>query len=218
MLTLEERQLIRIENLGTGMLGKKHSKKTKERMKKIAKGRKPSKKTIEAVRISNKLRGCSKKTKEKMRLARLGKPSGMLGKKVSEKTKKMISNMLKIKARRGENHPFWKGGISSIQEQIKSSSQYIQWRKEVFERDNWTCQDCKKIKKKIHPHHRRPFSLILRENKIKTITDALDCNILWDIENGITLCKDCHKKTDTYGHFKINELIQEFPKEKDNAR
>lgn len=110
MLTPEELKAQRIKNLGTGMLGKKMSEETKEKIRKAMKGRKPLRITREAVAKSNKLRGCSKETREKMRQAKIGKSSGMLGKKVSQKTKNLISATLKEKALRGKNHPFWKGG------------------------------------------------------------------------------------------------------------
>lgn len=32
-------------------------------------------------------------------------------------------------------------------------------------------------------------------------------NDLWDINNGRTLCVDCHKKTETYGH-KTKKLLK----------
>ena len=48
-------------------------------------------------------------------------------------------------------------------------------------------------------HHIKPFSIILSDNNITSINDALKCNELFDINNGQTLCKECHKKTDSYG-------------------
>jgi len=110
MLTPEELKAQRIKNLGTGMLGKKMSEETKEKIRKAMKGKKPSEKNREAVRLSNKTRGCSKSTRLKMSLAHAGKPSGMLGKKHTEKSKQLIKNALKEKARRGESHSMWKGG------------------------------------------------------------------------------------------------------------
>ena len=41
-------------------------------------------------------------------------------------------------------------------------------------------------------------ALIIRENNINTAEGALACKELWDINNGITLCLECHKQTDTY--------------------
>ena len=47
--------------------------------------------------------------------------------------------------------------------------------------------------------HIYPFSKILDDYNITSIEEAISCEKLWDIENGRTLCRDCHKQTDTYG-------------------
>lgn len=39
---------------------------------------------------------------------------------------------------------------------------------------------------------------IIKNNKLKNSADAIKCKELWDINNGITLCKECHKLTDNY--------------------
>jgi len=30
--------------------------------------------------------------------------------------------------------------------------------------------------------------------------EAVKCNELWDISNGRALCRECHRKTDTWGN------------------
>ncbi len=56
---------------------------------------------------------------------------------------------------------------------------YQGWRKTVFERDNYTCQDCKQHGGNLEAHH------------IKTVVKHPDlCHV---VDNGITLCKKCHK-------------------------
>lgn len=47
------------------------------------------------------------------------------------------------------------------------------------------------------------MATIIRENNIMTLTDAVKCEELWNINNGITLCKECHKKTDSYLNNKL---------------
>lgn len=42
-------------------------------------------------------------------------------------------------------------------------------------------------------HCPKSFSEIFRENKIQSLEDALNCEELWDINNGRTLCKNCHR-------------------------
>lgn len=93
----------------------------------------------------------------------------------------------------GENNPSWKGGISSLNNQIRTCLEYVLWRKEIFERDCFTCINCNHKGGNINADHIKCFSLIIKENKINTLEEALLCQELWDINNGQTLCIDCHK-------------------------
>lgn len=100
---------------------------------------------------------------------------------------------------KGENAWNWKGGITPIRTQIYRSDLFRNWRKEVFKRDNWTCQECGTVGGNIHAHHIKSFADIIEDNNIKTLEDALKCEELGDINNGVCLCEECHKLTDTYG-------------------
>lgn len=102
---------------------------------------------------------------------------------------------------KGDRAPNWKGGITSLNIGIRSLFEYRQWRSDIFTRDNYICNFCGIRGGKLHVDHIKPFSLILQENKIKNIRDALICEELWDTNNGRTLCFKCHKKTDTWGGF-----------------
>lgn len=84
----------------------------------------------------------------------------------------------------GDKCVFWKGGVSSKNVLIRSSYQYADWRKSVFERDNYTCQICNARGVKLHADHIKPF--------------AYFPELRFDITNGRTLCVPCHKETDTY--------------------
>lgn len=83
----------------------------------------------------------------------------------------------------GKNNPMWCGGDSDRE---RRNSQYKQWRIDVFERDNYTCQKCGyingrgKIRKDLNAHH------IVRW--IESI------ELRYAVENGITLCVPCHMK------------------------
>ena len=129
---------------------------------------------------------------------RKGKSSGALGKTWKIKNR---DNYPSIK---GDKNPNWKNGKTKLSFAIKNTQEYKIWRKSVFERDNYTCQCCNRRNKSgnkviLECHHIKPFSIILSEYNIKTVDEALCCEELFDINNGQTLCKECHKKTESYG-------------------
>jgi hypothetical protein len=96
----------------------------------------------------------------------------------------------------GENHYNWKGGITPLENKKRKSIEYRQWREKVFKRDNYTCQCCKDKKKyDLQAHHLDDWA-----NHIES---------RYDVDNGITLCKDCHNKFhNIYGKNNINTKNQ----------
>lgn len=121
-----------------------------------------------------------------------GRVSSMKGKKHSQISKdKMQKSAMGI--HRGDKCGTWKGGITLLSFQIRNSFNNRQWRSDVFTKDNFTCQDCGKTHCYLEAHHIKMFSLIMKENNIKSFEEALLCSELWDINNGKTLCNDCHK-------------------------
>lgn len=92
----------------------------------------------------------------------------------------------------------WKGGRTNFRLVLRNTGKYRQWRKSVFERDNYTCQSCFVRGGKIEVHHIKQLAVILDENKIQNILQALGCQEIWGIDNGLTLCRVCHKLTDSY--------------------
>ena len=99
----------------------------------------------------------------------------------------------------GEKGSNWQGGITSINYTIRNCYEYKIWRKNIFERDNYICQECNNGSNKLNADHIKPFAVILMENNIQSLEDALKCKELWNLDNGQTLCVECHKKTETYG-------------------
>lgn len=100
----------------------------------------------------------------------------------------------------GELNPNWKGGITKVKASIRTCEKYRKWCLSIFRRDNFSCVDCGDNRGgNLNAHHIKSVSLILKENNIITLDSALLCEELWDINNGKTLCIDCHKKTDNYG-------------------
>lgn len=135
-----------------------------------------------------------------------GRKKGHLSKEWREKISK--SNLGKHTPKvilRGENHPNWRGGATPLYAQIRNSFEYRQWRSDVFTRDKFTCVKCGDDKGgNLQADHIKPFIAIIKGNKIKSFSEALECNEFWNINNGQTLCKDCHRKTKTYGEHAKN--------------
>lgn len=98
----------------------------------------------------------------------------------------------------GSNNPNWKDGITPLVNIIRTCPRYIKWRTDIFFRDKHTCQECGQVGGKLCADHIEPFSYIFHKNKIKSLEEALNCAEFWDLDNGQTLCLECHKKTDTY--------------------
>lgn len=124
---------------------------------------------------------------------RIDKVSNALrGKTIPIEHRKKLSKS-HIGKQTGEQNSAWKGGIHPLRSSIRESYRYAEWRTGVFERDNFTCQNCGNVGGKIEAHHIKLFSKLLSEFSINDYKSAMECEPLWVIENGITLCKKCHR-------------------------
>jgi hypothetical protein len=92
----------------------------------------------------------------------------------------------------GKNSFNWRGGITPKKKAMWSSTDYQLWRASIYKRDDYTCQliDCPYCKNKrggeLHAHH------------IQSVYN--NPQLIFDIDNGITLCKLSHKAYHTeYG-------------------
>lgn len=87
----------------------------------------------------------------------------------------------------GKNNYNWKDGSSERHKDDRRSFSYVNWRRQVFERDNYTCQDCSDSKGgNLEAHHLKEYSQFPE--------------LRYEVGNGLTLCKTCHEKR----HFKRN--------------
>lgn len=136
--------------------GKHHSEKTKEKMSESQKGKIVSEET-------------------RIKLSKISK-----GKKLSEETKEKIRDY-QVKKWEGVERKKYKRYIH-----LTNTYEYREWRSNVFQRDNWTCQTCGMRSKAGEP-------IYLEAHHIKSW--AKYPKLRYEINNGITLCRECHKLT-----------------------
>jgi hypothetical protein len=115
-------------------------------------------------------------------------------------------------SRKGEKNPNWKGGTSNIRDLIRSLKEYKEWKKAVLKKCNYTCQKCgKRGGRNLDAHHfKKSYSHIVKDflnkyNQFSPVEDretllrlAISHNDFWNIDNGIILCRSCHKEIENY--------------------
>jgi 5-methylcytosine-specific restriction endonuclease McrA len=97
------------------------------------------------------------------------------------KSKKGKPNLSKGKPR---YHTRIENNKRSERKQAMTRIEYKLWRHNIFERDDYTCQMCNVKGKAIHADHIIPWSV--------------SKELRYDINNGRTLCIECHEQTDSY--------------------
>ena len=124
-------------------------------------------------------RVCSEETCRKISESHKGKYDGknnpFYGRKHSIESRKKIS-----KAGIGNKYNWKFDKTDEERQDDRSYPEYAEWRNLVYERDNYTCQKCDIPHGKLNAHHVESYST----NK----------ELRLDINNGITLCKKCHKE------------------------
>lgn len=94
----------------------------------------------------------------------------------------------KAKAR-GKNHNWYVDGKgrerTTARKREMDRLEYRLWREAVFERDDWTCQECRVRGGELQADHIEPW----RDRP----------ELRYEVSNGRTLCVPCHKKTPTFG-------------------
>lgn len=113
---------------------------------------------------------CNSKSRPEMNLSNLEK---------RDKEKQRLA----VSSRVGSLHPRWiENRTTALENHRRRGLKDIKvWRDSVFNRDDYTCQECEIRGGYLEAHH------------IKTWRDFKD--LRHDINNGITLCRPCHLKT-----------------------
>lgn len=120
-----------------------------------------------------------------------------IGRKQTESQKNNISKALKDKCikgyrpknlfQKGKKHLFWIIDRSLVK--LIETKEYNELRIKVFKRDDYTCQNCRRRgmagdRPILEMHHIKE-----RKNYPELALEESNC---------ITLCRECHKKTDSY--------------------
>ena len=116
----------------------------------------------------------------------------------------------------GERNPMWNGGHSAWRKSLYSTRKYKNWREKVFKRDDYTCQVCFKQGGGLEAHHKKRMILLVKEviPNVKKLKGHIIKNMLleyeplWVVENGITLCIDCHNKEKSNDRRLINQCLK----------
>lgn len=93
-------------------------------------------------------------------------------------TEQIVYEWSKFNPKTNKYHWNYKGGITPENHIIRNSKEIKYWRKQVFERDNYTCQHCNQKGGVLNAHHIKQF--------------AHFPELRFEVSNGITLCKECH--------------------------
>lgn len=128
-----------------------------------------------------------------------GPKNSMFNKKHSVETRKKMS--ISRTGKTGKNATAWKGGKLSLTRRIKEFQYNNGWYNKIYERDIFQCSKCTS-KKRIEVHHKKPIKTIIDEikelftdeNELYSYLIKLDIILDVNLENGITLCRECHKK------------------------
>ena len=130
---------------------------------------------------------------ERLSESHKGEKNGFYGKRHTTETRDILSAK-----NTGENNPNfgkrgkesngWKGGLTPRMQALRNTRSYKNWRESVYERDDHTCQECG-----ARSHSGNP--VYLNAHHINPIKDNKNTLLIFDIDNGITLCKGCHNIT-----------------------
>lgn len=93
----------------------------------------------------------------------------------------------------GKDNKNYSGATMELSRRISTLNEYKAWRKAVFDRDKYLCIDCAH-KGYIEAHHLFTLNNLIKKYEIESYLDVIPIKEFWDINNGVTLCRNCHLK------------------------
>lgn len=97
----------------------------------------------------------------------------------ARETQSTMENRIKSSCKqRGIAFEDFEGFATTEQHMARNNTYYKEWVRNVFQRDNYTCQCCGKRGGNLNAHHLYNF--------------AEYEDLRYDVENGITFCEECH--------------------------
>lgn len=82
---------------------------------------------------------------------------------------------------------------------IRETNKYFNWRRKCLKRDVRSYPD---IPKGVQVHHIRELSKLVRKYEITTVKGALRCDVLWEVDLGISLKRGEHYIFTKLGRYK----------------
>lgn len=117
----------------------------------------------------------------------------------------------------GKDNPAYRGGVTQLRAQIRNSRMYKEWKDLIFQKDRFKCTRCGMIgdRRTLEAHHHTAdFADILQDflkrfpqyelprDQARLLLLSQAYVPFWTIKNGISLCRECHRKE----HQRLKEL------------
>jgi hypothetical protein len=87
----------------------------------------------------------------------------------------------------------WDGFTKPLYIQIRNSQKHMNWSQAIFQRDNY-CDWFSGVEGNgnLNAHHIVRFKDLFEQNNIQSYEQAMECEALWDIKNGVTMIDTNH--------------------------
>lgn len=133
-------------------------------------------------------KGTNHRTGYKHREESKAKASASHKKFCAENPGRVLASRAKIRA---ENHYRWNGGAAKLNTSIRQMNENRRWMDAVKTRDG-ACVRCGSVER-LESHHLTSLAELIERHGIRSRDDARQhASVLWDMNNGETLCEACH--------------------------